>query len=372
MIDTLHVLSNVIKRQDYPFVEIVNQLNHKVGHYVVNISLSEQQLAVTKRIEYSFRRWIRWFYYGPVFRHLEEIISHIIRSNNCRTIIYLCDEGVWAECVKTIIQNLGKNDVKVVIVQHGIHFHEVPNRVSLLSRKCINYLFQFLTGFPVLGLGFGGSRCDLYLTYTSQDSKFLRLHGLNAVEAGLIIKKNLIDNVKNIEKPKRVKKVALFALQPISDSFGFVPGESRFYRKIVVVAEYLATKHQLDVVFRPHPGSELSVVSADLQQCGLLKYGSIQDPRRVDVSEALSQADIVLSHSSTVLIDAILTGKKAIQLLENAKSKIISVGNSCVMLNSLDCNAQIDKSLEECCCEDRRLFLGETVDVVKLLQSVLW
>ena len=73
--------------------------------------------------------------------------------------------------------------IELVNIQHG--FFDVlvaPENPSFLRiRRIVNKIFILLTGYPIFGLGFGGSLLDEYHVYDESSMHFLHKKGINKV-----------------------------------------------------------------------------------------------------------------------------------------------------------------------------------------------
>ena len=286
------------------------------------IDLPEPLFARTRQVEYSMRKYLRFLYYGEVFRYLKQKIDDAMETALGPVVVYTTDEGVWTEYTKHILQSYESRKPVLVNVQHGLHFLESPSVLSVAIRSILNQICCSTVGFPIYGFGLGGSRCDYYLVYGHNERRFIESKGLKAFVASRLIKARFMAKVQQIPKMSRNERIALFALQPISKEAGFSRTESDFYRVLLPVAASLKEMYGFTVFYRPHPGMDLKVTRGRLERAGLLQYGEIQDYAK-DVTLALVESDILFSHSSTVLLEALLAGKISVQLLEFFDSKRI-------------------------------------------------
>lgn len=316
-----HIFLNFIPRQDRPYYGIMEELARLPDAKVQVIDLPHSLFEVTRKVEYSLRKYIRFIYYGPIYRYLETEVDSAIDAHDGPLFIYTTDEGVWTEFIKQILRKHAVRQPMLVNVQHGLHFLESPSLRSVRLRRVMNSLMQVTLGFPIFGFGLGGSRCDLYLVYGEPECRFLESKGLRAIHAGRIIKAHFLDQMQRATPPGGPERMALFALQPVSREAGFARTEADFYQVLALVARRLARRHGYRVVFRPHPGMVQMATEAALRSAGLLDVGEIQNVAQVDITQALAAADMVLSHSSTVLLEASLAKRKSVQLLEYVSSK---------------------------------------------------
>lgn len=317
----LHIFLNFIPRQDHPYQQIIEELQGLPDTKVATIDLPASLFEVTRRVEYSLRKYFRFFYYGQIYSYLSERINQLLDAHPGPTIVYTSDEGVWTEFIKQILHQRTVRRPLLVNVQHGLHFLESPSRHSVFVRRIINTLCRATAGFPIYGYGLGGSGCDIYLVYGEQERKFLEAMGCRAVVAGNLIKAPFLSEVSVRTPEKGPRRVALFALQPISKEAGFKRTAADFYSVLRPVATQLASKYGYHVVYRPHPGMDLAATRAALESAGLLLIGEVQDTSTTDITQAIAEAEMVLSHSSTVLLEALLANRISVQLLEYEDSK---------------------------------------------------
>lgn len=338
-----HILLNFIPRQDRPYHGLLEELGQLPGAHVQVIDLPQSLFEVTRKVEYSLRKYIRFLYYGPIYRHLEAEIDRAIAAHDGPLFIYTTDEGVWTEYIKQILRRHAARRPMLVNVQHGLHFLESPSERSMRLRRVVNTLSRLTVGFPIFGFGLGGSRCDLYLVYGEPERDFLRAMGLKAEVAGALIKARFMAQVAKATPADGPQRIALFALQPVNKECGFERDEAGFYEVMRPVAQRLADEHGYKVIYRPHPGMDHAATLASLERAGLLAIGRIQDVSEIDITQALAQSEMVLSHSSTVLLEALLADRISVQMLEYDHSKRLHLPINFLCLDGPEAIAQTDR-----------------------------
>ncbi len=179
--------------------------------------------------------------------------------------------------------------------------------------------------------------------YGEPERDFLQAMGLKAVVAGALIKARFMARVARATPPGGARRIALFGLQPINKECGFERDEAQFYDVMRPVAERLAREHGYTVVYRPHPGMDHAATLASLERSGLLAFGDIQDVSQIDITQALAQSEMVLSHSSTVLLEALLADRIAVQMLEYAHSKRLHLPINFLCLDGPEALAETDR-----------------------------
>lgn len=342
-----HILLNFIPRQDRPYHGILQTLAHDPDASVQIIDLPEALFELTRRVEYSLRKYVRFLYYGAIYRYLEEAVGQAINAHSGVVFVYTTDEGVWTEYMKQILKRHAARRPVLLNVQHGLHFLESPGKASVLIRRAANALCRLTVGYPIFGFGMGGSQCDLYLVYGEPERAFLTAMGLKAEVASRLIKARFLEQVALATPAQGPDKVALFALQPVSKEAGFARTESDFYNVLRPVAERLARQHGYRVIFRPHPGMDHHATLTSLERAGLLEYGEMQNVADTDVTQALARAEMVLSHSSTVLLEAMLADRISVQLLEYNDSKRMHLPINFLCLEGPEAVTQTDAAASE-------------------------
>lgn len=302
-----HVFVYVIRTAEDLFFGVKRDLAEAgLGSDTYQIHLTENQYDLVRSVEYSGRRFFRILDYREVYRSVEQQILSIAESGapDEPIVLYSADEGVWGELLSDLRSRLARSrTVLLVNVQHGFLRTEVVR--GLWLRRVVNAVSRGVFGYPAVGLGFGGSRLDLYLVYGDVERSFLTDQGLRAVVAPQLIKAELIHRVtprRQQRDPKSVL-VALPASVPGSD---MKCTQRQFVATIAPVIRAMVQELGLSVVVRPHPGRGPTVAEKALEENGLLSQVEID--RNENVADSLATHGIVLGSHSTVLFEAAIVG----------------------------------------------------------------
>lgn len=316
-----HVFVYTIERSDDPFHGLKQLLlkGRRAHHVVREIRLSATNYATVRQVEYSARKYLRCFYYPPIFRELEELLRESVSgwpSSSHPSVIYFSDEGVWAEFVKDFRQRYSRAELYAVNVQHGFE-HAVRPRHRRV-RELANTIARRACGYPAFGLGsFGGGGkgvFDVYLTYDEATSRFIREYtGDLSYECPALIKHGLFERYRaartSIHTDGRVDGV-MFALQPKISTFLGPPNirgtTVEVMRELFPVARLLQEHYGRRLVLRPHPGMDRGKVLDAYHDSGIDRYTDLDGG--CELAELLAQCGVVMSFDSTVLWEAGLLG----------------------------------------------------------------
>jgi len=329
--ETKHLFVTLIPRIDDPFWGFKNYFKRNLPADFCELSLPNDMLLFVKKVEYSKRRFFRFFFYKRVYDFLyNEIYSFVNLNPHAKTVIYFSDEGVWGEFLNTIRNKLFSFNIITVNVQHGLHYLETTPR-SIYLRRFINYLSTSLLGFPSYGYGFGGSKFDVYFVYGSLESSQLYSNNVNKVfiEPHLI-KSKLISEYNNYIPTKKYS--VLFALEPVVPASGFSCNELQLYKSLLPLFKLIYELTNTKILLRIHPGMNQESTLLNLNNSALVQYCDIDKNKSVAFS--LKSVDYVFSFHSTVLFEAFVLNKIAVQITNTCESRLLHLPIKNINLDS--------------------------------------
>jgi hypothetical protein len=315
-----HIFINVIERRYNPFFKIKLDLINSNTDYVFDLDLSSATLNKILNVEYSDKRRFRFLYYKSVFTEIKQKLQSLLSElNDKQVFVYLTDEGVWSEMLRSILKNIDTINVKTVMVQHGLHFIEEPPS-NLKLRKFINKLTELIFGCPSYGYGYIGSNLDYYLVYSTSDRDYVKAKNSQslAFSCPKLIKYDFIQEYKVEAKlvatdiGQESEKV-IFAMEPLIPTSGVNCTEIEMYEKMSSLFTEISSITKSKILFRPHPAMNTSKAKRLISK---LSYKDIiVFDCESSLNRVLSTVDFVLSIHSTVLFDAMLVGKVPIQII---------------------------------------------------------
>jgi len=321
-----HIFINVVERKHNPFYKIKSDLLSSETDCVSSLKLSNETLNKILDVEYSGRRNFRFLYYRSVFIEIRQNLqSHLSKLDSRCVFIYLTDEGVWSEMVKTILKDFHGVCIRTVMVQHGLHFIEdTPSNFKF--REFINKLTTLFFGYPSYGYGYVGSNLDYYLVYSESDRTYIEAKDNQslAFSCPKLIKYDFIQEyitesgLAAVDVEKSSAKV-LFAMEPLIPTSGVNCTEVKMYEKMASLFREVSLVTKSKIVFRPHPGMDTdkakSIVSK-LSYSDIIVFDS-----EASLNKIMSKVDFVLSVHSTVLFDALLVGKVPVQVITSCDDR---------------------------------------------------
>jgi len=315
-----HIFINVVERRYNPFFKIRSDLMNSDNDHVYNFKLSSETLNKILNVEYSGKRRVRFLYYRNVFIEIKQKLqSLLLKLEDKQVFVYLTDEGVWSEMLKSILKNIDTVNVKTVMVQHGLHFIEEPPS-NLKLRKFINKLTELIFGYPSYGYGYIGSNLDYYLVYSACDRDYVKAKNSQslAFSCPKLIKYDFIQEYKAEAKLVAAdigqeREKVLFAMEPLIPTSGVNCTEIEMYEKMSSLFTEISSITKSKILFRPHPAMNASKTKRLISK---LSYKDIiVFDCESSLNRVLSTVDFVLSIHSTVLFDAMLVGKVPIQII---------------------------------------------------------
>lgn len=304
-----HIFIYVVKRSDDPFLGIKEKIiNSNTTDIILDITLSDHEYELVRLVEYSWRRYVRLFFYKKIFKKIE--IKLLSKSRNSDgVLIYLSDEGVWAEVVKKIARDIPY--CKLINVQHGFFtLTEKDSYQESKLRKLLNKISCLVFKYPAYGFGFGGAKFDSYICYGEKEKNWLMMHGIQEVEVNpKLIKHEFIARFNSSKKINTNEKRMVFLLPTTIPGSGFCK-LSTFLEQITPLIKFLSFYSERKVLLRLHPGGDTVVDKKDIASSSLKE--SIDIDKNKFLHETLADNPIVLSANSTALFEAHLVGRCAI------------------------------------------------------------
>lgn len=333
-----HIFVYVLDRADDPFAGIKScLLNKEQNSSIIDIRLAPEDYECIHRVEYTWRRFVRFLYYGAVYRTLIKKIKGALSSQE-ENIVYMSDEGVWGVFLNRMCRNLEK-DFLSVNVQHGffdLSFSEKPYRLRRITNR---FFYPFLKG-PVYGYGFGGGNFDIYLCYGSSEVDYLKGMGHRDVFAcPKLIKWKLIQTYMSMDVSKDISNIA-FILPTAVPGSGFACSLSEFLHVIEPLVRYLITKHGCRVTLRKHPGGNAEQEDAAILSSPLA--GLVEIDQEENIIYTFAKNPIIFSAHSTALFEAQLLGRCAIGVSTRCYGQPIHYLRRMIDLRQPDWKEKID------------------------------
>ncbi|MEH6591041.1 MAG: hypothetical protein V7746_12325 [Halioglobus sp.] len=316
---TLHLFLYVVARVDDPYSGIRQRLSGMEAHSTVDIRLTKEQYEITRSVEYSSRKYIRVIHYRSIFSDIERLIDQAITSSGCHEVVlYLADEGVWAEIVGEIKQQQLKKGIKLktINVQHGFFVlsrRASERRLALAVRKIINAVSKLIFGYPNFGLTFGRGKLDVYLVYGDNEAQFLRQSGHRDVfVCPQLIKQGFVTRFEQYPAAVPGIKKALFVMPHFVPGTGMKCDYDEFLRFITPLFTALIRDYQFEVFLRFHPGMKREEWYPGFQASAISNFSQIDEC--TDIAQSMSQCSYVFGLHSTALFEAMLVGKVPVSL----------------------------------------------------------
>jgi hypothetical protein len=344
-----HIFVYVVRRPDDPFLGLKHLLSQQrlACQIISEVRLPAECYEIVQKVEYTPRRFFRFFHYKTVFQQLENLLREALEQGGQDNwhVVYLSDEGVWAEFLRTFRERHPDLKLLSVNVQHGFE-----RRVRIAHRnlrRAANWLSKNRLGFPAFGMGcFGGVGSgvfEVYLTYDKAASDFIRENtGDLAYECPAVIKHALLERFKAAKKllsdKYRNGPEVMFALQPTIDNIKGSPLD--VFRELTSVAKLLVEKHGRRMAFRAHPGMQNDRVMDDYRRSGIDRYADMDAVS--ELADQLAGCCVVMSYDSTVLWEAYILGLVPVSVHGNCYRGDLSFPHEV-----LDVSAGLEAQLEQ-------------------------
>jgi hypothetical protein len=311
-----HIFVSVVRSNNDPFAGIKNALAADAGNRICELRFDEDGFDLIDRVEYSERRFFRFFYYPKIFSgllaRLEDALDQV---GDEQAIIYFSDEGVWAALWASYRSRNGQRQFKAVNVQHGI----APLRPARFQpiRKTINWLSTLVSGYPCIGYGsLGGAGAhafDLYLTYDERAAHFANEQtGRKAIAAPHLIKHDVITAFSAISESESDRVQFLFAMNinmrgsPVKCDVG------QTFDALLELATLL-NEMNARLILRLHPGMDRDREMARFALHPISRVAEID--KHISPHVSMANARVVMSFVSTVLWEAGLLGLLPVQII---------------------------------------------------------
>ena len=315
-----HIFVHLVPRHDDPFDGIRKQLAVAPEHHQMReVRLSSKAYDCVRRVEYSFRRRWRFLYYAQVFRELETGLEKALGDSQM-AVVYLPDEGVWAEFLRSFRRRWPRPFL-AVNVQHGFGYLVRPR--GTMIRRVVNAASNTLFGFPNFGMGsFGGVGAgvfDVYLTYDGATAAFVARHvGDLAFACPEVIKHTFLTRAHRQREQARSSgqdcEQVVFAMQPNTggtfNRIRFTPLQTMEHLR--PLAKLLLERYSRRLKLRLHPGMDREQALQEFRRSGLAELADIDENQ--DLAATLARCSLVLSYDSTVLWEALLLGLTPVSL----------------------------------------------------------
>lgn len=314
------IFVTVVNRADNPFSGFISDLEPSEYDEVF---LTPELYVLVERIEYSWRRFFRPFYYAKVFSELSKQIESVVKAKSyARDIrVFSSDEGVWGIFLRGLRDQLSKKyrkRIRLYNVQHGFFDinQEKNKRKNINFLKAMNKICRWIFGFPAFGLGFGGSKQDRYYVYDDESRNYLRWlsDSLEVKVAPQKIKHGLISKYTALRQFKtnedRQKRIAYFLphFNPDPhwkvDQFDFFSEHRDLFMALRSAGFWL--------LFRPHPGMPKKDWEAVWESQGLESFGEYDN--RTPPHEIFAGVCAVIAINSTALFEAYILGLTAVKI----------------------------------------------------------
>jgi hypothetical protein len=227
--------------------------------------------------------------------------------------VYIADEGVWGVFISSLKNKLSNGKrVTVVNVQHGVDLL-IGIRFKYL-RKIVNKILFFLFGYPLFGMGFGGSQLDVYIVYGKKEKAYIQTLSPQArifVSPSICLYQGLEEFASHQAKTKLsrndIKNKILFTMQYIYVRSDYNYDEYQIYKLLFPLFNALNNKGY-EIVFRLHPGTPDRDLSLRLlKQSGLFNIISIDT--NLSLSKSIYESCSVFSFMSTTLVYSYYSGR---------------------------------------------------------------
>jgi hypothetical protein len=314
---TLHIFIHVSSRQEDVFAGVRKSLEHSTQQQdtCVTITLGDHDYEYIENIEFTFRKYARFLYYGAIFRKIEKSVVDVLEkySDQKSVIFYLAEEGVWAQVVRDLIQRHTNTKTTLLVnVQHGVdHFLGIN---FLWLRKILNFMARKSFGYPIFGYGFGGSTCDIHLVYGDQEVAFLSNRPTPTplgIACPRLIKYDLIQQHRKSQNIFPVEDdLILLALPPSQVGHigtGWHCNFKEYLETILPAVKQIKERFGYQILLRPHPSKSDDATIELIHQSPLAPFVEIDLQKKL--IPGLSRSAVVMASGSTVLFDAYCLGK---------------------------------------------------------------
>ncbi|HLP17310.1 MAG TPA: hypothetical protein VK470_13695 [Bacteroidota bacterium] len=263
--------------------------------------------------------------------------------------LYIADEGVWGELLKAIGRRLGR-PFKIINIQHGLFTLRIIR--TRMLRRFVNWLFGMATGYPLVGMDFGGSQLDVYFVYGDEEKKFIQARSPRStvITSPTICKYELMKKVGKIQAMlgsesglDATRMKLLFAAQINDINPDCTHSEEQIAAHLQPLFRYLKEKG-CSVYYRLHPAIMDTKPFIDI----LDHHGILQDVimcSDIAYEELLAKTGSTMSLQSTVLYDGFVVGKMPVVVCGFTKNFSFTVPHESVNMMG-NWKKEIDTALD--------------------------
>ena len=288
------------------------------------LSLPEHLLKTVKNVEYSWRWMFRPLYYRHVAAYLRNELGRIVREATAAgqdIILYLPDDGYWAELLVDIRAKLGTR-MKIVYVQHGMARLVQTSTISERLRRTFNNLSRLLSGWPMFGYGFGSAAIDAYIVCLPAEAAYVTENfDTPAHVAPWFVWARHFERVATWDIQAAHPRRLLFATSPLFsrrlDIFGNASRhQQQYFADITTCLRAIKMETGCEILVRFHPNEDRQQAEALFHSNGLDEIAEID--KNFDLMDSLQVCSFVMSYASTVLLESVLIGRVPIHFIPEA------------------------------------------------------
>ncbi len=312
----VHIFAYVVRSIHDPFLGIKKSLLADGGDRICELRFSDEEFDLVDQVEYTERRFFRFFYCQKIFRRLLETLDDALAAAGDEpTTVYFSDEGVWAVLWSAYRDKCDHRNLRAVNVQHGFALLRRARFQGL--RRFVNAVSRLATGLPCVGYGslggVGPTAFDLYLTYDSGTAQFVtEATGCRALAVPRLIKHELIEAFFAMPRLETDQCLVLFAMNINMRGSPVKCDAVQTFDVLLPLAKSLSDLGARLIV-RLHPGMDRTREIERFHVHPLADFADIDLNARQH--ESLAKSRVVMSFVSTVLWEAGLLGLLPVQLV---------------------------------------------------------
>lgn len=279
------ILIVIEKHMDSSFDLLTKKLNER------NILVNKIYLPSNDKKNTFFWRLLHGKNY---LNNLRKVIEDKKLLGN-ENIFLSCGEGFEIANLSMWLGNL--SNYNLIAIQHGI----MPKTMKFhkkIFRLILNRVSQLILRFNIIGNGFGGTKLNYYMVYSSTYKSFL-VNNMGWSKENIIVSGELLKERNEIKfKSDFNVKTCLLLLQdfPLAEMMSL----ETYKKYLLKIIDELKNNFD-EVVIRLHPKMNLDDYSF-LEECNVI----ISKNRTLKAD--FKKADLAMSFYSTALIDAYLYG----------------------------------------------------------------
>mgnify|MGYP001073103414 CR=1 FL=1 len=321
----LHIGLTVVPTRSDFFFFLRNWTDaHTDENTFFQLSLPEHLLKTVKNVEYSWRWMFRPLYYRHVAAYLRNELGRTVREATAMgqdVILYLPDDGYWAELLVDIRAKLGAR-MTIVYVQHGMARLVRASAASEALRRAFNRLSRLLFGGPMFGYGFGSAAIDAYIVCLPAEAAYVTENfGTPAHVAPWFVWGKHFERAATWDAQAVHPRRLLFATSPLFsrrlDIFGNASRHQRqYFADITTCLRAIKMEAGCEILVRFHPNEDRQQAKALFHSNGLDEIAEIDE--NFDLMNSLRVCSFVMSYASTVLLESVLIGRVPIHFIPEA------------------------------------------------------